>query len=559
MDMKVSKKTKSLYFGITLIELLIGVMIVSILAIITMTQTSQLSSFFLKTMKSVDNDTISYKELIQDFETSYLMKLGYLNCINSNSVMATDNWANFSFSEELNEFDIISVDYTSIAGFKSTEDDGNLLALSNVSLLKKGDYLVVFLSSDISFASLYKIKDIKTEDNSISIEPVVFSVEGFNCTSSFVNRNILDFFGPSIKSNVLAARIKPVKYFLKDKELRRKVEGSKDGQLLFEGVSYFNISSEWRNYSPEKISITSGSMNFEMKFEIKSSEIVKNVSKKLGEQQFGARYILESTGFINNYSVVGAPSIAVPFPSCAVNYEFKNDILKINPENDWWRNMTTFVLKGEISSSVVGANIIVDFSPGSGAAISCFLHNPKTEKSYPKDEKFVTNPGEQVMLTLAQKIGGFDVYTCAARGFINVTANMSYYDSQTDQLKNIQCSSDEILAASQFQFTGDNKPSCKKEKKKGERRIKLNGKIRGVDQETTFGGFWLDHSTGCEWEGGPDKRNTGLASSCDDDWSFITGFKKLKRVYLRPYRVDVLNKDGKTLFTKKEGAYVDCY
>jgi len=543
--------------GFSIVEVLIASAILGAVALIVSTQTSQFSNFFVKTRKAVEQNfdsMISYKMLMRDLETSYFMKLGYLNCSNSNNVMATLGTDIFQMTSALSEFDLIGVDFTSVAGLS---EDGKQINVSDVGTLKLGDYIVMSLAGDTRFASLFAIKEINIATRSLKLTPTKFTAKGFNCTDSFVSRAKIDFFGPSIRSNVLVSRIRPTKLKLEESNLRRVVHGNTEtSQILFSNVSKFEIRSIWRNFSSSSSDLLEGSMEFQVNVNFLSQEIVRNVSSRSGTQTFNARYILDSVSAANAYAVTGAPASTVVFPSCSISHEFRNNIMRIHPRNNWWRNMTTLVLRGQVSSSsVVGANITVSLFPQVGAAVSCFLHDPDTLGPYPGAASLVEFPGEKGLITLTQKAGGFDIYTCAVRGNVVVQANMSYFDTQIHQIKNIECSADPIRASTQFIFESRWRPSCDQDLSRGGAvDVEIRGRIKGFDADSSFRQFSFDTTTGCEWLDDRDNRESGIASNCS-----LSRGKKLRRIYLRPYRVDVLNEGSQTsFFTKAEGAYVDC-
>jgi hypothetical protein len=548
--------------GFSLIEVMVAFGILAFVGLVVSTQTAQFSNFFLKTRKAVEQDLdtmISYKTMIRDLETSYFMKMGYINCGNSKSVMATIKNGLFQFSPSNSEFDLFGIDFTSVGGLSS---DGRFVIVSDTGQLRLGDYIVLSLSGEFKFASLFSIKEIDKAKNGIHLVPAVFSATGFNCEGFFVTRSMLDFFGPSIRSNVLVSRIQPVKLKLEGTDLKRiQVYPSVTSQILFTNVSKLEIASKWRNFSQNQANLLEGAMDFEVRLEFESNTVVKDVSSRSGLQTFNARYVLGSVNATNTYAIKGAPSATVVFPSCSVNHEFRNQIMRIHPRNDWWRNMSTLVLKAQVSSSqVVGASITVSFIPQVGAQISCFLHDPEISGPYPSGQGLVEFPGEQSTITLAQGASGFDVYTCAARGTVDVQASMSYFDTQINQIKNIQCSAEPITASTKFRFSNNRRPWCKNydkgpgSSKRWRAEFGAEGKVVGFDQLSTFGHFSVNKSNGCEFEGDPDMRDEGIASDCDKSEG-----KKLRRIYLRPYRVDVYEKDSKTrLFTKSKGAYVDC-
>lgn len=555
--MQSNQTNKRSFKGFSLIEVLIASGLLAIISIVVATQTSSFSKFVSKTRKSLEQDldsVISYKVIIQDFESSYFMKLGYFKCVNSDVLLSTDTSSEVELTEANAELDLIRADYSSIAGLSS---DGSTVIVHDASKLRIGDYIVLSLSEDNSYASLFIIKKVDTELNSIQLLPSSFSVKGYDCSDAFINRSVLDFYGPSIRSNVLASRVKPVKYSLVKKEvLRLEGEEKTSNHSVFQDVSLFAIKSNWKNSSDEKSKAKEGSMNFDFTVKRSSKTIVDSVSSRQGEQTLSARYVIGSANAANVYSMTGAPAATVVFPSCMVNHEFRNQIMRINPANDWWRNVSTFVLKGDISTSgVVGASITVNFQPQPGAVVSCFMHDPDKGMYPPKWPDAVNSPGEQNSVTMTQKSGGFDVFTCAARGVVEVQASMSYFDTQLNQTKIIDCTSSPIQASTQFIFEKDKTPWCEEKVPHWGIRMGTPGRVRGLDQTSTFGRFSHQWWNGCQWEGEPDAKDTGIGQSCN---KHFFPDKKLKRIYLRPYRVDVWRKDGKKLFTKSEGAYVNC-
>jgi hypothetical protein len=174
----------------------------------------------------------------------------------------------------------------------------------------------------------------------------------------------------------------------------------------------------------------------------------------------------------------------------------------------------------------------------------CFKHD------YNLGVKHVTGNGIRGSISLTQPGINFDVYTCAARGRIQVSASLSYFDTDINQVKTIQCSSDYINAPTQYIFNGK-MPSCSRDWG----TIKVGDEMFSVAGDVSLGNLSVDMNASCEWSGeGGSSATTGIASDC---YSWNHWGRDLKRVYFRPYQMQVQKKNGGNAFTD-DGAYVDC-
>jgi prepilin-type N-terminal cleavage/methylation domain-containing protein len=549
--------------GFSLVEVMVAVGILGIVGLAIGTQTNQFSRFFSKTRKILEQDldsVVSHKILVQDLEHSYFMKMGYVDCQSSKPLLSTQTEGSIEFQEKSSDIDMVVIDYSSFAGLSH---DGQWIILSQVSKLNKGDYLVLSLAGDSQSASLFLIQDIQPELNRVALITTSFVEPQFNCESHFVSKTPGDYFSSSTRSNVLASRIKPIKYRFEDESLKRfdlKIKNSQ-GDILYHPVTSVKINSRWSSLVSQEVGSKEGRMDFEITVNqnkvshSQSSDSKSSDSTALKKNAIQARFILDSATMVNSYALIGTPTSTVKFPSCMVTHQFKNNILKLDPRNNWWRNTSSLTLTGSVSvASVVGASISVQMSPHPKAKISCFLHDPIVEGAYPKTG-LVTEVGEQSFLSLSQKLNGFDTYTCGAQGVVDIQATMTYFDTNINQIKTIECSADSIVASTEFQLMTSLKPYCKK-KVRMFPEISTSGEIKGFDHSSTFGRFGFHWETACQWDGQSDASlQTGVASDCGHQPHPLA---TLKRVYLRPYRVDVRSQDGQSFFTQKEGAYVDC-
>ncbi len=539
--------------GFTVTELMIAVAITGFFVLVIVAVMNQLSTFEKDVSKRLMDDFLivnSHKRVIADLEGTYWSRLGIFSCSSSDSLMTTDGESKLTLSGDGSGIEFVRVDLASTVGLAPIV---NTIVVAEAAKLRAGDYVLLNLASAMSEAGLFKVESVDAATKYVKIKSTTLSEEGSSCHDSLSAKNLSAFFGPNIKSNTLLSRVNPVKYTLEKGVFARQTwPGTGVAEPVLDGVNQVTISAKWTPTSDDsegkKIY---GRMNYKVDFNIEQSTMASNAAKYYQGKAIEAQYNLNAFQISNIYSPVGAPSVAMNFPTCSVNQEYKAGILKLNPSLELYRNTISLKLTGSVSESIPAASINIAFSPSTGATVQCFKHDPATG-SYPPPSigGLVEGPGVSGSITLNQGATGFDVYTCAVRGLVALTASMSYFDTNLNQVKTINCSAESIEAPTKYRFGGSSTPSCN-----GFGFVNLGSSFSGDDSNVYYGKFGINMETSCQWSGEPDAFATGISGSC---YAWEHPFKSLKRIYLRPYKMDVMPKDGTSSVFPSSGASVNC-
>lgn len=534
--------------GFTITEFMIATAIMGFFILLSFSVVGKFSSFQNSVENRLMDDFLivnSHKMIVGDFEGSYLSRLDLFNCQSSREVMTTADKGQATLKLNGEKFEFVKVDMASTVGLAPVVDT---IVVADYNKLKEGDYILLSLASALTESGLFKVESVDKKTNNVKIKAAVIDEPNSECRDTLGSKNLSNFFGPNIKSNVILSRIVIVQYKLDKGILSRQVfPGKQSAAELMDGVETVTIDSQWSPSSDDTESkMRYGRMNFRLQFTTIQGSLLSNAATYFKDQIIESQYNLNVFHIANLYSPVGAPSVAVDFPSCSVNHEFKLGSLKIKPGLDLYRNTLPIKITADVSASAATPAINISFTPGVGATIQCFEHNPKNGSFV------VDGPGINGSLTLNQGVTGFDVYTCAVRGRVEMTASMSYYDTTLNQVRNVPCSVETIIAPTRYRLNSAKEPRCFKSGV-----WSLVSDFSGDDVTVYGGSFGVDRQASCQWSSSyyPNAVNDGMAENCN---RFTHLFQTLDRVYLRPYKMDVLSKNGNTSVFPASGAYIDC-
>lgn len=534
--------------GFTIIEFMIATAIVGFFVLLSFAVVGQFSSFQRTVENRLMDDFLilnSHKMIGADLEGSYLSRFELFSCQSSQNVMTTVDTAQANLKVSGDKFEFLKVDMASTVGLASVVDT---IVVADANKLKIGDYILLSLASAFYESALFKVEFVDIGNNQVKIKPAVIDEPKSDCRDSMEAKNLSSFFGPNIKSNVILSRVIIVQYKLENGILTRQTfPGKQSAAEMISGVEGVSIEAQWSPSSKDvENKMQLGRMNYKVQVTTSQKGLSKPAVAGIKEQIIEAQYNLNVFYLANLYSPVGAPSVAVEFPSCSVKHEFKLGALNPKPHLELYRNTLPIKITADVSANATSPAISVSLTPTTGAIIQCFQHDPEDGTLAPD------GPGISGSLTLNQGATGFDVYTCAVRGQIELVASMSYYDTTLNQVRNIPCSVENIIAPTRFRLKGTRKPQCSKFG-----TTNLARDFSGDDVAVYGGNFGKDNKASCQWSGQnfPNAVNDGMADDCD---RFKHLFKTLERVYLRPYKIDVLPKNGSSSIFPATGAYIDC-
>lgn len=548
-----SKNARS---GFTITELMIAAGLTSAFFLLGASVIQQLFQFQRDVDKRLmDNFSVVnfHRAMNADLAGSYWHRYGAFTCPTSNDVMNTLGSSTASIPASGGLFEFVTTDFSSTVGnVPGTE----LLSVATMRNLEVGDYVVLSSAADASHASLFKISSVDRKRSEIKLETGSLSLAGTSCGFALPAKTLVDFFGPMAPSNTLISRIKVVQYSIKDGEfIRTLLPGSAGGEKIMSSMNGVKINSTWKSSGEGSAQKQFGQMKFEVTLENNQSTLMGGKSTSKQKQTVVAQYGLESFQYLNKTFTSGSQPITAIFPTCSVGYNFRPGALKISPSADEYADTVPVAITGAVSTDKVkGSTIEILFSPGANAAIYCFKHDPDSGV-YPTNGSAVSSKGIQGSISLLQG-ANFDVYTCAVKGQVEISASMTYFSADINAVKTIACSTETISAPLQYKFQVDNKrPECEAALAKTNMGSEIQSAL--ADGTTvSLGQFGLDPESSCQWEGQPTGTSVIDGKADDCDWGSHPG-KDLKRIYLRPYKQQVYGKDNKPIYSAN-GAYVDC-
>lgn len=552
--------------GFTITELLIATGLVSVFFLIGSSVITQLFSFQSDVSRlMMDNFSVVnfHRSVTKDLEGSYWSRYGAFTCPSSQSLLTTLSTSTKKLSASNGLVEFVTADFaTSVGSVPGTTK----ISVATMRNLQVNDLVVLSMASDMSNAGLYKITSVDRAKDQVQLDISGLSVSGSECASLLSSRPLTEFFGASAQSNVIMTRIKVVRYAVQKGQLLRTVMPGGGEEKVVDGVKALNITSSWTmtsyDDSEKDASVRQarqrkyGVMKFDMTLDYDRKTMMGGDAAVREQQTLTAQYNLDSFQYMNSYAKTGAPTVMQKFPTCAVNYNFRPGVLNISPDGSTatasFNNMVPVSITGYSSEGGLdGATIDISFATEPGAAISCYLHNPD-HGSYPTNG-YLDKPKNTGAITLNNN-ATFDVYTCAVKGTVSVNASMSYYSQSSNRVTTIRCSTDDIVAPTKYRFSGG-KPSCNKKWAYWD----MGSEIVSADgaQALSWGRMSLDMQTSCVWEGSNPSASEDTGKK-DDCYSWNHPGKDLLRIYLRPYKQQVLKSNGLSNAFDSDGAYIDC-
>lgn len=554
MSNHLKKKSSS---GFTITELLVATGLASMVFLIGSSVVTQLFSF----QKDVDRrlmDNFSlvsfHRSLASDLQGAYWPRFDVFSCPSSQNLMTTLGTQTVNLAGNSSTIEYVTSDFSSTVGIMPGTDDLSVATMRNLAV---GDFVLLSLTSSPSSAGLFKIRTVDRTRNLVELDTADLRSAGSQCEFSPGAKSLSDFFGPNVRSNVLLTRVAVVRYELKKGELTRQRLPSSTEEKIVDNVNSMTIKGTWHASSDNPDTRKQfGMMVFNITMDLNQPSLVGNNTKTRELQTIEAKFVLDSFQYMNRYATVGAPTASMKFPTCAVSYGFRPGMLRLNPGLSIYKNMVSITLAGYSSEKVDSASIDVSFNPlNADSDIMCFRHDPDNDGGvYPTNGSTINGPGIRGTVTMTQTSSNFQVYTCAVKGSVEMTAAMSYYDNNLSQVRSITCSADVIEAPIKYRFEGGKIPECDKDWGK---ILSMGSDIVSDDNSMSLGQFGIDMNKSCEWSGQEvaNSAETGISSDC---YTWNHWGRDLKRVYLRPYQMQVYNKAGTSTVFPATGASIEC-
>ena len=547
--------------GFTLTEAIVALGLSSLIILVLSSQIKEVNQTLITTQQTLDqsSDLVQgNRVLLNDLRGGQFLKLGYFTCSEQQGfkIFSTESQATFELSSSSPKFSFVTSDKPLLVGL---HHDGQRVVVPNTYGFYVGDWVLLSLAQTPSVASLFYIDGIDEAASTMVLKSGNFAISGYSCVSHLSQNSVASFFGPSANSNVFLYKLYPVEYKWEQGNIYRSAY-RRDGPisfLLLSNVDKLKFSSRWL---PDVDEPRFGKMSIQFQISLQGATqpIEQRANRSVASiyqtiQTNKAEFALHAPTQLNEYVPQGVPTAAVTFPGCNLKIRYEPNLIRMPPSVEWWQNMYTFTLTGEVSEAgISGASITITIALQGNSKMSCFPHDPystRTTTPYPSFSSWAQGTGTLGPITLNQGTRGFEVYTCAASGVINLNSSMSYYDTITSSIKTIECSNTRIQLPSQYRFK-ENLPWCKKDiMKNGGLDYGVGSKVFGRDVDLSIGNLSL---LGWQWEDETVDLNQGKIGGTQ----YRLG-RKLKRIFLYPYKLSIYDKNGQ-LWTRPEGVYVDC-
>ncbi|KYG63067.1 hypothetical protein AZI86_15215 [Bdellovibrio bacteriovorus] len=534
--------------GFTITELLVATGLASAFFLIGASVIQQLFQFQKDVnTRLMDSFSITnfHRSLNQDLEGSYWHRFGAFSCASSNRLMETMGTSEVNLNSSGGFLEFVTADYSSTIGNVPNTTELTVASMRNLDV---GNYVLLSLAADPSVVSLFRVRSVARDTGRINLDTTSLSVAGSNCNFALPSRPLTDFFGASASSNALLTRIKIVQYRITGGSLTRTALPGGSAEELMDKMNSMNVRSTWAASADGTAAKIFGQMKFQVVLDHNQSTLMGSKQTSRKQENVTAQYALNSFQYLNRNFTSGSAPITATFPSCSVGVNFRPGSLKVSSAH--YSDTVPVSLAGYVSTDKVkGATIDVNFSPRTGAQIDCFKYDPDSS-DLPYQ---VTGIGMSQTISLAQTATGFDIYTCAVKGIVDVVAAMTYFATDINQTKTIPCSVESIEAPTRYIFIGA-APKCDRELASYDMGSEMYNTI-STGSTVSIGKFGVDMDSSCQWQGQADASATGLADNCD--WGSHAGLE-LRRIYLRPYKQQVYAADKVTPLFSSQGAYINC-
>lgn len=538
--------------GFTITELLVATGLASAFFLIGASVIQQLFQF-QKDVNTRLMDTFAvtnfHRSLTTDLEGSYWHRFGAFSCVSSNALMETNSTANFILSPN-GMIEFVTADYSSTIGNVPNTTELTVASMRNLDV---GNYVLLSLAADPSIVSLYRVRTVDRDAGRITLDTASLAVAGSSCNFALSSRPLTDFFGATAGSNAILTRIKIVQYRITDGTLTRTALPAGSAENLMDRMNSMSMRSTWAASADGTTAEKQyGQMKFQVVLDHNQSTLMgaKQTSRK--QETVVAQYALNSFQYLNRNFTSGSAPITASFPSCSVGFNFRPGSLKVASAH--YSDTVPISIAGFVSTDKVkGATIDLTFSARPGAQIDCFKFDPDSSDTPYPNSGSLTGSGMSQTISLAQTATGFDIYTCAVKGTVDVAASMTYFATDINQTKTISCSAEAIEAPTKYQFIST-KPTCNREMASYDMGSEMFNTI-STGSSVSIGKFGVDLSSSCEWQGQGDSSSDGVADNCD--WGSHAGLE-LRRIYLRPYHQQVYGPDNATPIFSAQGAYINC-
>lgn len=463
--------------GMSLVELLI---VAGLMGFVAVTASSLLFPFFHMTKQvrqnlsdMVDND-LTQRVLSGELKRAFVMRADGLSCGDPvDTLFKTSNGASGATTVDVTRgfsLSFFTAPYSSVAS-RDLNALGTLF-VTDPQLYPKDSLVLAMDAADSSTYGFFRVRASDPTARSIVVDPDSLTGNPTGCSNRGSAKTLSELFTASGGSTLMLHRIRIVTYRRdqdNDRRLYKTVwpeEGDRPvGSLAMDRLRSMSVKGYWQTYAEtqkEGSVDRSGKWTAEVKYEVEVPSLVRRSEKpaELPTRKLTSlvNFELAATKRVNRQARTTASDTAVTnikYPTCSVMMSSSPVSVGIDfpPTNllaSKFQNTKTYLLEGAVSEDVA-ASIDVALQSSTDGFVSCY-RMADALKTQP-----ITTMGMVGTIHLNREGAGFEKLVCFAKGTIDATASMQYFDPSLGRFLGVACTGSAISAPTGYWHAPNNK------------------------------------------------------------------------------------------------------
>lgn len=460
----------------SLVELLI---VAGLMAFVAVTASSLLFPFFHMTKQvrenlsdMVDND-LTQRMLNGELKRAFVMRADGLKCGEpSDTIFKTSGGEKDTTAVSLEPgmpLSFFTAPYSSVA---SRDLNGlNTLFVTETLFYPQDSVVLATDPADSSTYGFFRVRSSDRESRKLILDGESLTGNPTSCSNSGNSKTLSELFAASGGSTLMLHRIQIVTY-RRDKDNPKKLfkatwpdEGNRAaGTLAMDRVRAMSIKGYWQTYAEavKEASVDrSGKWTGEVKYEIENPSLIR---REKNAEDIPTRMLtsvvnfdLAATKRVNRQARTTASDSAVTnikYPTCSVMMSSSPvsvgiDFPQTNLLASKFQNTKTYLLEGAVSEDV-SASIDVSLQSSTDGFVSCYRMEDAM-KSQP-----ITTMGMVGTIHLNREGAGFEKLICFAKGTIDATASMQYFDPSLGRFLGVACTGSAVSAPTGYWHSPNN-------------------------------------------------------------------------------------------------------
>jgi hypothetical protein len=559
--------------GVSVVELVIVMVIMGLLAILVaapLQMTNQLSKSSIDRLVDAADSSLSLRIFSQQFNGSQIARSPLLKCAGKSTAFKNESTtaalielkpsvAGDATAVESQRFSLPYSSASSLGAMDESTTDG--VKVSDVTMFKKGDLVVLANAEDSSVAGLFRVEEAEYEDSRIRLKDATIDDESDCTISTADNTSLADFKNmASTKNmrNVIVMRFHVATYQVDGDRIMIRIypqtlAGSQT-TMLAENFESFRASLRWQKRQDTGLAATPAESFEEIEGTMWATvdliilepdeatarqqlrcrpEDVENPSQVCQNGQLFNRrviknifrYVMAGTKSLNPQVTTAAISKQNLFPTCYIKAEEVGYKLTVPPGVKGFKapaNSKLFQISGAVSEKgLAQITLTVGAKSRPGGSLTCIN---MAELKAMGDKNNPTSPGEVEVFGSSFALKGtpsaLDEMLCSVVGGVEFTGFLRYYDPGAGKAASIACRESvgiEGGAGSVFDFQAGRRVSCS-----DNGICDIPSEIEEAGTGNLSIGKFYDH-VNCDWSDGQER-------TCCDGTLLADTSLKLKKI-----------------------------